>query len=95
MVVEIDDGAGKNVFPDMRKLTTPLGELIPEPKWDSSAGQKDVSHSSRIYVIMTSIIISSLEKGARRQHKSDRSSWYVCRQIMCIIWNIITFSEGL
>ena len=73
MIVEMEDNAGKEARTE--KLTTPLGELVPEPKglvnWS-----KDVSFIPQIcdndiynYLV--------LEKGARRQHKSERSSWYV------------------
>ena len=74
MVIENDDGTGK-IGSRTEKLRTPLGELIPKPNGLIS-WSKDVSLipdvcGNDIYNYLV------LEKGARRQHKSDRSSWYV------------------
>ena len=74
MIVEMEDCAGNSERRN-GKWTTPLGEIIPDPEWLINWSM-DVSVipdlcENDIYNYLV------LEKGARRQHKSERSSWYV------------------
>lgn len=88
MVIENDDGSGK--FCSLKeKLRTPLGEIIPEPNglsnWSSDLSLVPDLCENDIYNYLV------LEKGARRQHMSDRSSWYVAdRHVHNVEYHLIS-----
>ena len=67
MIVEMKENAGKEARTET--LTTPLGELVPEPNGPGN-GSKEVSFIPDICVnVIYNYLV--LQKGARRQHKSE------------------------